>query len=780
MLRSKGWLPRGGLVVAAGVCAAFPDGAFAQAPTAIGDGLALKVVVKTYDTAHYNRVLRADSAVVMRPHMRLRLAGGEWQVDTVRRGVAGGAADLTLTFRLVSGHIGKASVGVAIEDGRWTRDHYVLMPGAVYAGNRFESRRLHYSPKLYEVQDIGPDKPIIISDVPRLAIDDGVSRIQERSGSMTTPAIGYFDPGRGRATWLITEQGNRLGDYGIGIEESRDRASATLSITAPLVREETQYRHMDASAPSLDTPHDFRPGERVAIRFRLARTVAPRLQTLFDQLAATATALSGTPSPAVAIPHSEAMRTLEAKFNAENFVPRYGYYAVGLRENYLQDWQIGWTGGMISTYPLLAAGSAETRARVVRNFDWLFPAGLSPSGFYWDAGRDGTIWYGGDIRKPHTANWHLIRKSGDALFYITRQFALMERLGIPVKPTWRDGNRGVADAFVRLWRSNHQLGQFVDSRDGRIIVGGSTSGAIVPAALVEAARYYHDPEYLRVAGEIGAYFAEQFLAKGITVGGPGDALQNPDSESAWGLVESYVALAVSTGDPKWRQLAGDAARQYASWVVSYDFRFPVGSAFAEAGIHTTGAVYANAQNTHAAPGICTASGLALLKLYRATGDAYYLDLLGPTARNITQYLPHPAKPLGHLPFGHVSERINMTDWEGPGTIGYELPLSTWAETSVMLTAVELPSVYVALDTGRVTSLDAIGARLIRRGRTTTFELVNHSPTAAVVTVMAEDAAMRQAPLSEGYTLALPRVALAPGERRVVGIGDDGKLASASA
>ncbi len=100
----------------------------------------------------------------------------------------------------------------------------------------------------------------------------------------------------------------------------------------------------------------------------------------------------------------------------------HGYYSVGPRTNFLQDWQIGWTGGMISTYPLLFAGGEQTRRNVLRNFDWLFPDGISPSGFFWDAGANGTEWIGGDIRKPHTGNWHLIRKSGDAVFFIVKQF----------------------------------------------------------------------------------------------------------------------------------------------------------------------------------------------------------------------------------------------------------------------------------------------------------------------------------------------------------------------
>ena len=60
----------------------------------------------------------------------------------------------------------------------------------------------------------------------------------------------------------------------------------------------------------------------------------------------------------------------EDKFNRQNIEPNYGYYSVGQRDNYCQDWQIGWVGGMMSTYPLLIAGNEQSKANVIRNFDW--------------------------------------------------------------------------------------------------------------------------------------------------------------------------------------------------------------------------------------------------------------------------------------------------------------------------------------------------------------------------------------------------------------------------
>ena len=714
-----------------------------------------------------------------------------WSVNLDAAPVRGdaGAADCVVTFRCKSGGVSAIGVSADLQFGDWAKDNYVLLPGAAYNGNRFLSRRIPYSPKLYFVQDIGPDKPIIISDVPRLNFADGPSRIQERSGSLSVPAMGFRSATLQLGFLLLTDQGNGLGDYGLSIEETRSRDAATFSITAPLVRELYNYRICDLAGPSLDRPADFKAGDEVRIGFRLHIFPAPSVQSLFDKFVEvrktfkaasavrgrsadsptchTAGVRVGSASPVgraaglktrdtadleacataadrqllncpSTLPFSACFALQEAKFNRENFVPEHGYYSVGPRTNFLQDWQIGWTGGMISTYPLLFAGGEPTRRNVIRNFDWLFPNGISPSGFFWDCGANGAQWIGGDIRKPHTGNWHLIRKSGDGVFYILKQFALMERLGIAVKPAWRDGVRRVCDALATLWRKHGQFGQFVDSLTGEICVGGSTGGAIIPAALALAADYFKQPGYLEVATQAGEKFYTAFTSSGLSCGGPGDALQNPDSESWYGLLESYAQLFDATGERRWLDRAGEASRQFATWVVAYDYQFPPQSTFAKAGIRTTGAVYANTQNKHAAPGICTYSGLGLLKLFRATGDRFHLELLHDIAHNLPQYLPHPLRPLGDATFGRMCERVNMTDWEGPERIGETLNLSTWAETSLMLTTVEIPGLYVQPDKSLLVAFDNIAAQIVfDTPQELTLRLSNPTLAPARVTILAE-------------------------------------------
>lgn len=729
-----------------------------------------RAVFRRYDHDRYNVVTHRWDFAAEQLGRPVVVGDSRWRVRLTCEAVAGrsGAYEVTVQFECVSGRLEQASVGVDLGFEKWSADNYVLLPAAAYNGNRFLARKIPYSPKLYYVQDIGPDRPMIITDVPRLNLGPGVSRIQERSGSMSVPAVGFHDGRAGRGFLLLSEQANELGDLGLGIEESRDRSQAVISLTAPVVRELHNYRICDHEHPSMDRPKDFQAGDRVGFRFRVETFAAPEVQGLFDRFAVVRKELAGAAEFQPVLPYSACFELMERKFNRDNFEPRAGYYSVGPRQNFLQDWQIGWTGGMISTYPLLFAGNARTRKNVERNFDWLFPNGIAPSGFFWDAGAHGTEWIGGDIRKPHTGNWHLIRKTGDAVYYILKQFRLMEQQGQRVKPAWRNGLRRVCEALVKLWETHGQFGQFVHSLEGSVCVGGSTSGAIIPAALAGAAEYYEAPRYLKVAVAAGEHFYREFTRRGMSCGGPGDAVQNPDSESWYALIESYVALSEATGKRVWLTRAAETARQFATWVVAYNFQFPASSTFGRAGIRSLGSVYANTQNKHSAPGLCTFSGLGLFKLFRATDDRFPLELLRDIAFGLPQYLPHPERPLGGAKPGWMCERVNLTDWEGPERIGETLGMTTWAETSLLLTTIEIPGLYVQPDRSLVVAFDHVTAETVgdTKGELT-VRVTNPTRFPARVRVYAESHRAARERLPENYLYGGREERFQPGETRTL-------------
>ncbi|HEY3377493.1 MAG TPA: hypothetical protein VGL77_08365 [Armatimonadota bacterium] len=702
--------------------------------------------------------------------------GARWRyaLELVETSGRVGIADLTVTFTLQEGIATDTSLGVQYVFDKWSTENYVAMPAALYAGNRFDARRMPYPPLLDDPADIGVDVPTIITDVPRLNHTDGPSRVQLLTRDLATPAVGIHFPGARRGWWLLTDPSTILGVSGIAIAENDTRTQAIVSLTAPGMREDTCYHGGRMDAPSPDRGTTFYPDDTVTLRLRVYTFVCLDVPALYAKFLEIRQDLTGPATLRHSLPFSSAWAIQEEKYNAQNWEAERGYYSVGMRDSMYQDWQIGWVGGAMSTFPLLLDGEALSQERAQRTLDFAF-TGQAASGFFHGVGHHGE-WIGDGFSKPHASNWHLIRKSSDALYFLLKHFLLLARQDaawtLPV--AWETGTRRLADAFVRLWEQYGQFGQFVDVETGELCVGGSTSAAIAPAGLALASQYFGEEQYLTVAQAAASAMYEQFTQAGYTTGGPGEILQCPDSESAYGLLESFVVLYEVTGDAVWLSRASKMADQCASWCVSYDYAFPKNSLFGRLDMRSAGSVWANVQNKHSAPGICTLSGDALLKLYRATGNTRYLTLLRETAHNITQYLSRDDRRVGEMPAGWMNERVNLSDWAEP--IGEIFHGSCWCEVSCMLTYAEVPGLYVQPDSGFVCAIDHIDAEVLAHDDAgITLRLCNPTAFPASVKVLIENATATATPLGQVALFGCPRVALPAGEAHEVRITHEGTL-----
>jgi hypothetical protein len=293
---------------------------------------------------------------------------------------------------------------------------------------------------------------------------------------------------------------------------------------------------------------------------------------------------------------------------------------------------------------------------------------------------------------------------------------------------WERAALECAKAFAKTWREFGQWGQFVDLRNGNVVAGGSVAGGTAIAGLSLASRWFFRPDFRALAETAARKYAVEAVEAGILNGGPGEILKATDSESAFGLLEGLLTLWETTQSDEWIELAERVAYQAASWVVPYAFPFPKESSFGTLQMNSTGTVIANVQNKHSAPGICTASALPLLKLYRATKQARWLELAVEITRTLPQYVSTPERPIraddgSFLQPGWINERVNLSDWEsprcGPGEV---FAGSCWGMGSVLLSHLELPGVYVDIESGRVATFDHLQADL--NGET----LSVHNPT----------------------------------------------------
>lgn len=666
----------------------------------------------------------------------------------------------TLHFSITEGHLLKASLGFEIPLPGWSPDHYLILPAAVYNANRFDVHKIEYPPLIEDPGRFSTEPEIMITDLPRLDKHTSPSFIHLTTGDMATPAVGIFDPHTRTGLWLILAQENRYGNFGVRVDENRERDFARITVTSPSVRVKRQA--MCDQVLCGDQPAHFSTNDTVSIPFQLVTFDCESRIDLLERFLDLRDNINPR-SLAETIPFGPAADIIEEKFNRENWIETKSFYAVGTWHDRLCElWQPGWVGGLMNTYAFLARGSELTRTRAIRNIDCILEKTVSGSGLLYGIG-DGENFYSEGFFEPHPFHMHLIRKNADVLLFMVKQFDLLQKQNQHIPENWKKTVRGIAAAFETLWNTGGQFGQFVDIESGRILIGGSTCASTAPGGLALASQFFNKPKWLDIACKSAKQYYERDIQNGLTTGGPGEILQAPDSESAFGILDSFTILYEVTGDSCWLNAAKDAAALAATWTVSYDFAFPPDSLFAQMNIRSTGSVFANCQNKHSAPAICTLSGDSLLKLFRATGDIRYLQLLQDIAHNMTQYLSRSDRPIGPLPPGWINERVNLSDWEGLEMVGNVLNNSTWGETSLLLTAIELPGLYVQPDTGLFCTLDNITAKkLTHFENALTLELTNPTKFDAEIRILCETKDRMKKPLGMNAMMDQPTVSLPGG------------------
>lgn len=733
----------------------------------------LRAVLRAHDESRVidlaERVLPGAGA------LPLTAFGCEWLVELSVEGV--GTAEIELRLTLLSGNPPPVSFGLLLPLHQWSAEVYALMPGAVYAGNRFAMRPVPYSPR-YPEADARPDAETLVTDIPRLSAEPGaVSRIQLLTGDLSAPAFAARWPDG--KTVLVTAAA-AAPDLLWELAENTERSVAHFALLCPGVRE-TRYSFGEIRTDHVSTDRGrvLAPGEAITLRLCIEAWHTPSIAALHGRIFEVTSEWMARVPPRHELPLSAAAEIVEAKRNREDWAEDLGIYRTtnlspGQRHNVFQT---GWCGGILAESALLVGTYAVSAQRAKRSLDTITANAPRESG--WLAGKahaDGT-WtadFVHDAARPWTHRWTLVRRQADALVYLLAAVERHEGTGQGAAPeVWLRAARGLADAFVALWQEGGAPGQFLDIEARGVAatrVGGSASGAIAPAGLVAAWRRFGDTRHLAAAVALATGYYEQFTARGVTTGGPADAMQAPDSESAAGLVDSYVALH-EAGAPggNWLARASEAAAQLATWVMPYDFAFPRESEFGRLGIPTVGSVFANAQNKHSAPGLCTHSGLSLLRLYRCGGDERFLRLLAAIVRFLPWAVSRADRPIHAsggdvLPEGWINERVNTSDWDH--NLGGVFYGSTWSEVSLLLSAAELPSVYGQTDTSVFVVLDHLEAEWADDTRTA---LRLHNPTrfaARARLLMERSVAARTRPLGPASALAWPVVNLAPGESLV--------------
>ncbi len=716
-------------------------------PTQPGDGI--RFLVCSYDRS---RLTEAKPIAIGKHSIR----DAVWSCSSGQLG-----SELTVTFRLLEGKATSTGVAVAFDFSKWSPKNYVLVPGVVYNGNRFHTLKGGYMPEFPPSMFFNPKLPLTTSDNPLLSVEPGEpGKIELLTGNASTPAMGFFDPADHSGFLLLTEQKSRLGNHGLFIEENASQDQATLVVSAPGVRDKAAQ--FGGFAESGDKGTTWKPGDSVTLKFQILRFSAASIPDFLDRFAQVRKLVTGPNHPRNLVPMSELSDVVVPRFSRRwTKGPLGGWYAPENDNNF----QLGWVSGFMQT-PMLALNDSVERGRICEQLDFVTSKLQGKSGYFY-AG----IMADGRLRADRTTKARLLaltRKNGDALLMFFKFFKILRAQGYGdlIKPTWKESARRLAEAFCTTWANHGQFGQYLDPADGSICVFNTTGGAIAPAGLVLASEYFHEPRYLRVASAAArSYFHRDVEGLGLTNGACGDISQDPDSETAFGFLESLIALYGVTGDSSWLTKARAEANLASTWVLSYDAEFPPQSQIGKLRSHMAGAVFASAQNKHAAPGICTSSGDDLFKLYRATGEVRYAELIRDIQHAAVEAVDMPGHPTTGTGFGACMERIQPTDAEGKGAIGNFYPTqNAWTELDNLMMATELPGVYVQTDRHSIFVFDHVEARIVeRRDGVVTLALTNRTAYDARVSVFAESSQAAKKPLDYVAYLGWPKFEVPSGK-----------------
>jgi hypothetical protein len=648
--------------------------------------------------------------------------------------------------------IDEFGIDVVLTWSDW-KQGYILVPGAVYDGNNFPVLDRAYPP-IYDEED-PTEKGPVMTDLPRSPA------FHLLAADASFPGIGLWDPKGQIATVILFPVRCSLGMVGFRVEE--DFSGLQVRIQFPGVRYGSRFAGFRRDLASEDRGASLTSGGTVEARMVVESVPAESVSDFFRTMDEQRNRCVPPGNRREIRPFSSAADLVAQDMECRKWRPDRGFFETADGSWGTIDFQVGWVGGGMETLPLVELGNSTVAGYSRINIDFICDRMQSVSGYFFGGIRDSIANDG--FGHPHAEHWVMVRKSGDMLLFLIRHI-LSESMP-SVK--WTNTARGCADAFVKTWDASGEWGQFVDARDGQVVIGGSACGGTAIAALALASKYFANPRYLEVARAAADGYVRT-LRQGILNGGPGEILKAPDSESAFGLLEGYILLWETTREAAWLDLAAETAYQAASWVVAYDFPFPEESSFGQLDMGSAGTVIANIQNKHSAPGICTASALPLLKLFRATGSRRWLDLAVEISHSLPQFVSSGDRPIRaddgrYLPTGWVNERVNMSDWEaperGPGEVFYG---RSWSSVSMLLTCLEMPGVYVQPHTGLVACADHVSAEL-KDGNLT---ITNSTAYPARIQILIDESP--DEPLGELWWRKATKACAAPGETISVPVG----------
>ena len=674
------------------------------------------------------------------------------------------AMDLSIKVQLKAGKANQVGIAAAFDFKDWSTENYVMLPASVYNGNRCKIVDRGYAQGLDRHYLYQKDIPLMSVPIPQLSLfQDSVSRLEVNASNMATPAMCFYSKEKKKGFILLATQKTQYADNGFIVEESADRQTASFVVSAPGVREKLPL--FVGFAESKDRGADLREGDEIELQMRIhVFEASDGIPEILEKFMEVRKNITGPNHPRNLIPFSQVALWMTERIDSRWYEGDESEFYCPENANWIS---FGWIGGLMNTYPMIALGDDFHLKRVIKTFDFAIPRAQGESGYYC-----GTLNYDGSFgfreSYPEFPEIVLTRKNADVLYWMIKQFYLLKSQDKSqyIRSDWEMSMQRLADAFVRTWKKQGQWGRMVNNITGDVAEFVSSGGVMAIGGLALAAEYYKNPEYLKVAKEAADYYYEkEFVSMGMTTGGCADILHNADSESAAGFMTSLITLYEMTGERKWLEKSIQLLYLVATWTTSYDYELPQDTELGKLGAKLAGIYWASTQNKHGAPGICTSSGDPLFKIYRATGNRLYGDLMNDIVHAHGESI---------RPGGFTNERLTYCDAESRGERGTHV--TGWNELNGFLMALEIPGIYVQTDGDLFYVFDHVEAEIEERNKDgLTLKMKNPTPFDAEVSILAESTQQTDQPLGINAFINWPRHLVKAGDTERIRISPEGKI-----
>lgn len=350
--------------------------------------------------------------------------------------------------------------------------------------------------------------------------------------------------------------------------------------------------------------------------------------------------------------------------------------------------EIGWTGGGVVAYPLLAAqhtlGLPESifdgGKGPMRIMDQILDGYNPDSGLLYDVIQPWSDLWPESRCSGWWSGFHLVEEchsaytNGSAVFYLFKMLTFMNERSLETNPQWLQTGMQVLDTVIELQREDGAYGYTFSQHEKKVLDWEGFAGCWFAAACALAYRQTDAPRYLDSARKALDYYAS-FVKDLNCWGAPMDTYKAVDEEGNLAFVRAARLLHEITDDAEYLEHLKNGADYECLWRYGFKAK-PEYPPLDTCGWNSCGGSITSISNPHVHPmGLLVTSDLEYLA--KQTGDSYYQQRADDGVNWLMATMELYPDTMGYGRYGVLSERTCPSDGLVTERYSDGTPCSTW-------------------------------------------------------------------------------------------------------